>query len=239
MLRKDDPTLVEPTFAIGDIHGSLEKLVALLKWCDAIRGGTKAKYVFLGDYIDRGPQTQRVVELLIERRRLDPERTICLGGNHEQMLLLASRLDRSDQDLMTWLKNGGEQTLESYSVDDPWDIPKEHLKWFASLPLFHCEHDRTYVHAGVRPGTPLNAQLQEDLLWIREPFLSSYESHEMFVVHGHTPVESPDLRPSRLNLDTGACFRGRLTAASFDTEKQPTMFVNDLGTVSWPDVRQN
>ena len=188
MPETDDAT-AELTFAIGDIHGCFEKLVSLLKWCDAIGAGKKAKYVFLGDYVDRGLQTRRAVELLIERQRLDPRRIICLRGNHEQMLLQASRPDRSDRDLMTWLKNGGEQTLESYSADDPLDLPREHLQWFASLPFVHCESHRAYVHAGVRPGTPLNDQIQDDLLWIREPFLSSYESRDMFVVHGHTPVE--------------------------------------------------
>lgn len=95
-----------------------------------------------------------------------------------------------------------------------------------------------FVHAGVRPGTPLDAQTVEDLLWIREPFLSSTETREMFIVHGHTPVKFPDVRANRLNLDTGACFGGRLTAAMFDDQKLPAMFIDDLGVVSWPDPRK-
>jgi serine/threonine protein phosphatase 1 len=224
------------TFAIGDIHGSLAKLVALLKWCDAIDRAKTAKYVFLGDYVDRGPDTRGVVQLLIERQRINPGGVICLRGNHEQMLLRASNPDRSDQELMTWLKNGGQRTLASYDADDPREISGDHLAWFESLPLSHSEGSRMYVHAGVLPGTPLDAQTEEDLLWIREPFLSSTESREVFIVHGHTPVKLPDFRTNRLNLDTGACFGGRLTAAMFDDQKLPTMFINDLRVVSWPDM---
>jgi serine/threonine protein phosphatase 1 len=226
------------TFAIGDIHGCLAKLVALLKWCEAIDRAKEAKYVFLGDYVDRGPEARGVVELLIERQRMDPGRVICLRGNHEQMLLRASNPDRSDQELMTWLKNGGEQTLASYAADDPCEISADHVAWFESLPLSHSGAGRMYVHAGVRPGTPLDVQTEEDLLWIREPFLSSTESREVFIVHGHTPVKLPDVRTNRLNLDTGACFGGRLTAAMFDDQKLPTMFINDLRVVSWPSVQR-
>src|SRR3977135_1785183 len=170
----------EITFVIGDIHGCLAKLLALLEWCHAIDRAKEAKYVFLGDYVDRGPATRGVVELLIERQRMDSDRVICLRGNHEQMLLRASNPDRSDQELMTWLRNGGQQTLASYVADDPSEIPADHLAWFASLPLSHSRAGRMCVHAGVRPGTPLDAQTEEDLLWIREPFLSSTESREMF-----------------------------------------------------------
>ena len=236
MGKIEEAVKTEITFAIGDIHGCLAKLVALLKWCDAIGRAKKARYVFLGDYVDRGPETRGVVEMLIERQRMDPDGVICLRGNHEQMLLRASRPDRSDRELMTWLKNGGQQTLASYAADDPCEIFPDHIAWFESLPLRHSEASRMYVHAGVRPGTPLDSQTEEDLLWIREPFLSSTESHEMFIVHGHTPVKLPDFRTNRLNLDTGACFGGRLTAAMFDDQKLPTMFINDLRVVSWPDV---
>jgi serine/threonine protein phosphatase 1 len=226
------------TFAIGDIHGCLAKLVALLEWCHAIDRAKNAKYVFLGDYVDRGPEARGVVELLIERQWMNPDRVICLRGNHEQMLLRASNPDRSDQELMTWMRNGGRQTLASYAVDDPCEIPADHLAWFDSLPLSHSTPGRMYVHAGVRPGTPLDAQTEEDLLWIREPFLSSTESREMFIIHGHTPVELPEFRTNRLNLDTGACFGGRLTAAMFDDQTQPTMFINDLRVVSRPRVQR-
>ncbi|SIO14081.1 serine/threonine protein phosphatase 1 [Bradyrhizobium erythrophlei] len=225
----------EVTFAIGDIHGCRKKLLALLRCCGAIAQARKVKYVFLGDYVDRGPEACGVVDLLIERQRRNPGGIICLRGNHEQMLLAASHPDRSDQDLMMWMENGGRQTLASYGCDDPCDIPAAHLAWFRSLPLTHAEAGRMYVHAGVRPDIPLNAQTEEDLLWIREPFLSSDQTHEAFIVHGHTPVRLPDLRANRLNLDTGACFGGPLTAAMFEDQQWPAMFINDLRVASWPD----
>lgn len=236
MTGVNEVTATEVTFAVGDIHGCLKKLIALLRSCDEIGQARKIKYVFLGDYVDRGPQTRGVVDLLIERQRRNPDGIVCLRGNHEQLLLRASDPDRSDRDLMKWIKNGGTQTLASYGCDDPREIPADHLAWFESLPCGHSEAGRMYVHAGVRPDVPLNAQTDEDLLWIREPFLSSSEKLEAFIVHGHTPVKSPDLRENRLNLDTGACFGGRLTAAMFDDQKLPAMFINDLRVASWPDL---
>jgi serine/threonine protein phosphatase 1 len=223
------------TFAIGDIHGCFEKLKSLLAACDAFRGRRSAQFIFIGDYIDRGPQSKDVLDLLINGGGTQDRDFTCLRGNHEEMLLRAADQQRSDRDLMRWWGNGGEQTLESYGVDDPSDLPAEHLDWIRHLPLVAREPGRLYVHAGVRPDTPLSSQSEEDFLWIREPFLSSEDDHGAFVVHGHTPTRSrkPDLRPNRLNIDTGACFGGPLTAAVFSEETaSPSYFIKDSGEIS-------
>ena len=225
------------TFAIGDIHGCFEKLKPLLAACDAFRGTQSAQFIFIGDYIDRGPQSKDVLDLLIKGGSERDRDFVCLRGNHEEMLLRAADKSRSDRDLMTWWGNGGEATLESYGVDDPSDLPAEHLDWMRSLPLQSSDPHRLFVHAGIRPGIALSSQSAEDLLWIREPFLSSAEDHGALVVHGHTPTPArkPDLRPNRLNIDTGACFGGPLTAAVFsDEESAPLFFINDSGEISTP-----
>ncbi|MBB4371355.1 serine/threonine protein phosphatase 1 [Bradyrhizobium sp. cir1] len=220
------------TFAIGDIHGCFDELLTLLAVCDLACPEEDARFIFVGDYIDRGPDSGRVVDFLIRRQADQERRFICLRGNHEEMLVRAADRHRSDRDLMNWWGNGGEQTLESYGVDDPGDLPAEHLAWFRQLPLMHKDRHRLFVHAGIRPGVPLSLQSPEDLLWIREPFLSSADDHGLLVVHGHTPVTSgrPDLRANRLNLDTGACFGGPLTAAAFSSRRRaPVMFATSMG----------
>jgi serine/threonine protein phosphatase 1 len=225
------------TFAIGDIHGCLEQLNLLLAACDRLRSGQGARFIFLGDYLDRGPHSKGVVDLLIKGGGKRDREFICLRGNHEEMLLRAANKNRFDRDLMTWWGNGGEQTLESYGVDDPADLPPEHLDWVRSLPSHACDPHRLFVHAGIRPGIALASQSDEDLLWIREPFLSSADNHGAFVVHGHTPTPArkPDLRPNRVNIDTGACFGGPLTAAVFsEKEAAPLSFIMDSGEIWSP-----
>ena len=227
------------TFAIGDIHGCFDKLLALLGVCDIVAGGGRARFVLVGDYVDRGPDTRKVLEFLIARQQREGDGLICLRGNHEAMLLDAAREDRTVSDIFNWRANGGEQTLESYAVSDETELPADHLAWINALPLYFADGNRLFVHAGIRPGIPLDAQTEHDLLWIREPFLSSPDDHGVFVVHGHTPIRSrqPELRRNRLNLDTGACFGGELTAALFAGEAAlPDLFLNSGGDVWEPAV---
>jgi serine/threonine protein phosphatase 1 len=225
------------TFAIGDVHGCLDKLEALLLACDKVRAGRQVRYVFIGDYIDRGPDVRKVIDLLMDKQLSEGSRFVCLRGNHEQMLIVAAAEGRSDRDLMAWWANGGEQTLDSYGVNDPSSLPAPHLEWIKALPLRFADQKRLFVHAGIRPGVPIADQSEDDLLWIREPFLSSKVNYNTFVVHGHTPTNSglPDLYSNRLNLDTGACFGGELTAAAFTDQKAPPLFfVNSFGAVWQP-----
>ena len=118
----------------------------------------------------------------------------------------------------SWLENGGETTLESYHVPlnaSPADwrlhVPLAHRQWISTRELTHQEGGYLFVHAGIRPGRPLHKQGPDDLLWIREPFLSSKETYPLVVVHGHTPANAPEVRANRIGIDTGAVMGGRLT----------------------------
>jgi serine/threonine protein phosphatase 1 len=218
------------TYAIGDIHGCHGQLRNLIGHCLQHRGQNAFRLVFLGDYIDRGRCSREVVDLLIKTQASDPERIVCLRGNHEDMAVTAAQAGKP----WTWLANGGAATLASYGVERAEDMPRQHLDWMASLPLAIAEETRFFVHAGIDPGIPLDEQDKETLLWMREPFLSDPRDHGRFIVHGHTPTETgrPELRPNRLNLDTGACFGGPLTAAVFDqSAAQPLAFITDDGAI--------
>jgi serine/threonine protein phosphatase 1 len=225
-----DKMPTELTYAIGDVHGCFTQLRNLLRHCLEHRGQNAYRLVFLGDYIDRGRRSAEAVELLIKTQASDPERIICLRGNHDDMAVNAAR--GGDSEL--WLANGGAATLRSYGVTHARDIPKAHLDWMGALPLAYADTKRFFVHAGIEPGVPLNQQDRDTLLWIREPFLSDERDHGLFIVHGHTPTEAhvPELKPNRLDLDTGACFGGPLTAAVFDPRTTgPLAFITDGGTI--------
>jgi serine/threonine protein phosphatase 1 len=208
------------TYAIGDIHGSLRKLRVLMARCRRHAAGRPATFVFLGDYIDRGAESAGVVRYLIALQSRLQDRVVALKGNHEDFAL--GVIDAGTQ-AEHWLSQGGGATLQSYGVDDARALPRDHVDWWRSLPLRHDDGRRFFVHAGVRPGRPLDAQDEYDMLWIREPFLSDRRDYGRLIVHGHTPIEggAPDLRSNRLNLDTGAVFGGPLTAAVFVAEETP------------------
>lgn len=209
------------TYAFGDIHGCLKQLEELVRLCEADAGESEMKFVLLGDYIDRGPNSRGVVEHLIQLQNYMPDHVVCLKGNHEDMLLAAVEDEGHEEH---WLRNGGTQTLYSYQVPSVIDLPRRHLDWFRSLPTFYDDGMRFFVHAGVHPARPLDQQHERDLLWIREPFLSSTKDFGRLVVHGHTPLHGaePDIRANRINLDSGAAYGGVLTAAVFDG-KSPEM----------------
>jgi len=228
------------TCAIGDVHGQIGKLEALLDRCARYSAGGALQLVFIGDYVDRGPNSRAVVELLVDLLQRNPGDVICLSGNHEAVVLAAAtdRLDTlPDKPTMDeWIggNGGGAATLASYGVTRARDLPPEHLAWMAALPLFHDDGTRFFTHAGVRPGHSLDRQRKDDLLWIREPFLSYTGMFERLIVHGHTPVAAriPDLRANRLNLDSGAGYDGPLTAAVFDDRsRDPIAFLTDRGDV--------
>lgn len=216
------------TFAIGDVHGALHKLQNLIARCEAHAGDRPRKYVFLGDYIDRGPDSAGVIRLLIKLQGRAPDGVIALKGNHEAMLLGAIDAAIEPDD---WLWQGGAATLQSYGAREARELPPEHLDWLRALPLMHDDGLRFFVHAGVDPRTPLDAQVEEAMLWIREPFLSSRRDYGRLIIHGHTPLEGgiPDLQSNRLNLDTGAVFGGPLTAAVFsDAAAVPLQFLQSV-----------
>ena len=212
-------------YAIGDIHGCSDLLNEMFTVIDADLARNPIRRpveVFLGDYIDRGPNSARTLDLLVERS-LGRE-TVCLRGNHEAYLL---EVLRDPTKVEEWRQFGGLQTLMSYGIRPSLDpdaaeqirlisallevMPSDHLRFLRSLkPSFLCGVF-FFVHAGVRPGIPLNEQQEADLLWIRNEFLESEENFGKFIVHGHTPVPEPDIRPNRINIDTGAYATGNLT----------------------------
>lgn len=216
------------TFAVGDIHGCLDKLTRLLAACEAHAGARPARYVFVGDYIDRGPQSRGVIDLLMRKQAAQPGTIVCLRGNHEQMAIEAHASARA---VPLWLANHGLSTLRNYGGDR---ISPEHLAWLEALPFCHDDGLRFFVHAGIDLTVPLNKQEPEVMLWMREPFLTYCDEVDCgrFIVHGHTPLRTgaPDLRRRRLNLDTAAVMGGPLTAAAFDdTQPQPLGFLTDGG----------
>jgi serine/threonine protein phosphatase 1 len=214
------------TFAVGDIHGCLDKLHRLIAACEAHAGARPARYVFVGDYVDRGPQSREVIEFLRRRQAARPGTIVCLRGNHEQMAIDAHADDRA---MPQWLANSGASTLRNYGDGR---ISDEHLTWLAALPFCYDDGVRFFVHAGVDLTVPLNKQEPEVMLWMREPFLTYCDEIDCgrFIVHGHTPLPTgrPDLRRRRVNLDTAAVMGGPLTAAVFDdTQAQPLGFLTD------------
>lgn len=221
------PGRLEPgrrVYAIGDIHGCLEALGALHRLVAAdlvARPVAEPTLVHLGDYIDRGPDSAGVLERLLTPSRLPPCPVVNLTGNHEA--LLAGALRGKTAYALSWLRNGGDATLASWGIDareeepepERWDrlIPAPHRALLAGLQLSHAIDGYLFVHAGVRPDRPLSMSGADDLLWIREPFLSWTGRLERVVVHGHTPEAAPSVRPHRIGIDTGAVFGGRLTCA--------------------------
>jgi serine/threonine protein phosphatase 1 len=202
------------TYAIGDIHGCLNKLQYLIKRCQRDAGKRPAKFVFLGDYIDRGPDSRGVIEFLVDLQSQQPDLTVCLAGNHEELALAALCAGQHEK----WLRNGGNETLRSYGISSLADFPPHHIDWFNTLIDQHDDGRRLFVHAGINPLRPLDQQDDHDLRWMREPFLSDDHDYGRLIVHGHTPLQTdlPDQRHNRLNLDTGAVYGGPLTAAVFD-----------------------
>ena len=204
------------TYALSDIHGCLKKLAGLVARCRSDAKDEAARFVFLGDYIDRGPDSRGVIEYLIDLQRRQPEDVICLGGNHEDLAL--SAIDDA-REIDQWVVfNGGDKTLRSYGVTAPPELPDGHVDWMRALATHHDDGLRFFVHAGVDPSRPLDRQNRHDLLWMREPFLSDPRDYGRFIVHGHTPLRGgqPDLRTNRVNIDTAAVMGGPLTAAIFD-----------------------
>jgi serine/threonine protein phosphatase 1 len=207
-------------YAIGDVHGCADRLVALYAAIDADLAArpspSEALLLHLGDYVDRGPDSAGVLEALLNPSGLAGAGAIHLLGNHEAMMLEACAARAPPDALAFWMANGGLATLESYGTDphEPeWlaRIPCAHLALLRNCPLQQRLGDYLFVHAGVRPDVPLDRQDPEDLLWIREPFLSWRGKLESVVVHGHTPMPVPTIRPHRIGIDTGACFGGDLT----------------------------
>jgi serine/threonine protein phosphatase 1 len=219
-------------YGIGDIHGRLDLLDTLLNRIaedDHARGsGLETHYIFLGDLIDRGPDSCAVVERLLHFSQ-SGARARFLMGNHEQVFLRALSGDRSA--LRFLVRIGGRETLLSYGIGEEdyraldFDalaqlavekVPATHLEFLGGFEDWIELGDYLFVHAGIRPGVALEEQAQSDLCWIREEFLSHRESFGRIVVHGHSITEDIDIRANRIGIDTGAFASGRLTAIGLE-----------------------
>lgn len=199
-------------YAVGDVHGRFDLLDQAICDINHDRAGEPAVAVFLGDYIDRGPDSRAVIDRLIANDAAGLTK-VCLMGNHEAMMLQA--LAQGGQALANWLGQGGEATCRSYLGH----FPPAHLAWLGALPLSYETTHHIFVHAGIRPGVDLSEQRRTDLLWIRRAFLDAQECFVKHVVHGHSPEIRHDLSPFRTNLDGLAWQTGRLRIGVFDIGK--------------------
>jgi serine/threonine protein phosphatase 1 len=211
-------------YVIGDIHGCLDPLSHTLKAIDTDIERTRPHYsaeIYLGDYVDRGPDSAGVLECLIQRQKI--RRMIFIKGNHDEMF---EDFISGTRALTDWLPYGGGETLRSYgataeqiasnSEEIRHLVPAHHLSF-----LSHCEpsfqiEDYFFTHAGVKPGITLNSQARADLMWIREEFLNYRGNFGAIIVHGHSPVVEAEFKPNRIGIDTGAYMTGHLCCLRID-----------------------
>jgi serine/threonine protein phosphatase 1 len=191
-------------FAVGDIHGCRQKLERLMEKIDW-RPENQEELIFLGDYIDRGPDSFGVVEVVRQIKKSYPSLVTLLKGNHEQMFV--NFITGAEDIPLT--SNGVGWTMQSYNQNSPF--PVTHYRFYMDLELWHETGSHIFVHAGLRPGVPLDQQTEQDCLWIRDEFLESDHDFGKTVVFGHTPFRQPFICPGRAGLDTGAVFGGALT----------------------------
>jgi diadenosine tetraphosphatase ApaH/serine/threonine PP2A family protein phosphatase len=239
-------------YAIGDIHGELpllEKLLDEIRWDARNQPDDEHKIIFIGDYVDRGLHSRGVIELVMQG--IDGFETICLRGNHEQMFLdflEEPTLDRAE----SWNRDfvGGRDTLASYDIDlkevililenggEVKDllakVHDHHIEWMSTLPHEHHEDGFMFVHAGIMPGISLEAQRERDLLWIRDTFLNSKIDHGSVIVHGHSSRRNPEALHNRINIDTGACLFGTLTAVVLEALEPRFIQVKGDRTAPFP-----
>jgi serine/threonine protein phosphatase 1 len=218
-------------YAIGDIHGRLDLLVDLLARIEAdnaARPAAKTWLVFLGDLVDRGPDSRGVVDLLATQPPTFA-RNVFLKGNHEEFFL--GVLDGDDSGVQHWLTYGGTECAQSYGLGSGWmlnstpaaimerlieEVPEGHVRFLREMHDSFRFGDYLFVHAGIRPGVALDRQTSRDLRWIREGFLDDQTDHGVMVVHGHTIVERAEQHPNRIAIDTGAYRYGTLTALGIE-----------------------
>lgn len=225
--------MTAPIYAIGDIHGQLDELHRVLDLIHA-DGGEDAPIVFLGDYVDRGPDSKGVIDLLIDGITKGHNWT-AIRGNHDRYFqrFLADQTvyDPATREGLFWLDErlGGDKTLLSYGIaardGDPLGpvhataisaVPQAHRDFLLNLPNMHVTDDHIFVHAGLRKGVALRDQIENDLIWIRKDWLEHPHDYGRLVVHGHTSVDFPEHHGYRVNLDAGAGYFRPLQAAVFE-----------------------
>ncbi|MEP3332015.1 metallophosphoesterase family protein [Sedimentitalea sp.] len=225
--------MTQPIYAVGDIHGQLDYLEAALDLI-AADGGNDAEIVFLGDLVDRGPNSRGVIERLMDGQAAGRNWHV-VKGNHDRMFArFVSEAEEHDERILSgigWLnpRLGGIATLASFGVDVETDttssrlfteaqqaVPQAHLDYMKNLPLYHERGGLFFVHAGIAPGVPLQDQVEDDFVWIRDPFLKYTEPHPWLVVHGHTALDFPQHFGNRIDLDGGAGYGRPIVPAVFE-----------------------
>ncbi len=237
------------TYAIGDIHGHLELLNAaharIAK--DRSQYGTDAPIVHVGDLVDRGPDSRGVIDYLMQGQ-MAGENWVVLKGNHDRMFALyLTDIAAHDSGLrpdLSWLnpRLGGAATLKSYGVRSAADrplrdvyedaiaaVPQRDRDYINALPTLYRRGSAAFVHAGIRPDIELEDQVETDLVWIREPFLSDMRDHGALIVHGHTAIDVPTHYGNRLNIDSGAAYGGPLSTVLIDGDQ--VFHLTDRGRV--------
>jgi serine/threonine protein phosphatase 1 len=218
-------------YAIGDVHGRadlLHALIALIRADDADRPAAETSVVVLGDLVDRGPDSRGVIDLLLDDS-IAPMKLVVLGGNHDEVFV---RVLNGEREAVSALhRMGGRATALSYGVsEEEYDrgsygdlgqlmidrVPAGHAAFLRSLREWHRVGDYVFVHAGIRPGKPMEEQLPADMRWIRSVFLDHAGDHGAMIVHGHTITDEPHLGRNRIGIDTGAYASGRLTAIGLE-----------------------
>jgi len=212
-------------YAIGDVHGCLVQLRELLKLIELDLDAfpiAQHKIVFLGDYVDRGPANKNVIDCLTGLQNSTHDCVFLLGNHDERVTAFLKNPDLVWDDMMKW---GGARTLADYGVVPDLGeshfavsarfsdaLPDAHLEFFNALKHSFSVGDYFFCHAGVRPGVPLAKQANHDLIWIRYDFLNHEQPFEKIIVHGHTPMDEPEVKSNRINVDTHCYSTGTLTA---------------------------
>lgn len=227
-------------YAIGDVHGRRDLLEKLLGQIDAQIAEQQQDWriILLGDYVDRGPDSKGVLDLIVRRKAADG-RFIALAGNHDAGML-DFLMDPEKESLFAVF--GGRETAASYGVRADFSseistlgtrdglmraLPDSHMELLESLPRSVEFGDFFFCHAGIRPDVPLERQNPEDLIWIRSAFLNHFHLHPKVIVHGHTPDEDVEILPNRVNLDTGAYKSGRLSALLINGAEKEVLSATD------------
>ncbi len=225
----------EKLYAIGDVHGHvrlLQKLhMRIVAYHRAYFPHDIARIIHIGDYIDGGPDSKDVIDLLMEDHQ--DFQSVCLLGNHEDMMLRC--LETNDYSTWnTWLGNGGYATLKSFGIFSRFGgcepsilhdaLGQARIDWLKSLPLYYETLEYIFVHAGIVPEIPLERQSHQDLLWIRGRFLESNIDHGRLVIHGHTPTDHVIVKQNRIGIDTGVHSTGRLSGILLKQGQRPHVF---------------
>lgn len=233
----------EVIYAIGDVHGCYDLLLQLEDIIRKDAGSIDGEkwIIMLGDMVDRGPSSAQVLDHLLAPPPKGIKR-VCLTGNHERMM---AQFIENPRSALRWLEFGGRETLLSYGMNPrnlenagkserkltqllQSHIPEEHVNFLKRMPCVIQSTNHIFVHAGLRPGVPIAKQAENDILTIKADFINDTSDYGFIVVHGHTPVEKPDIRANRINVDTGAYATGCLSAVRLEKDAPPTFLQANL-----------